>query len=215
MNARMCGLLVVGVGLLVALAVGCKPGPSIQEANQKATAAYEAKDYSAAIGYWRISLDHNPSEYRAQYGTGIAYLALAEIDYNQQKNPPLALSDLDRAEYHLRACLESNPGDAYAQQALATLFRRRGQYRKALSVAGFSAQDNWPEARRYVFLGKELERQGDVDQAKTAYRQAIGVEPTSPDGYQALADLYRKLGNQSEADKMQAEADQRKNAVKR
>ena len=61
-----------------------------------------------------------------------------------------------------------------------------------------AAQD--PSNARYVYcLGAALGRAGKMDDAVKELKRSIELDPSQPDAYQELAQLYRKSGREAES----------------
>jgi len=115
---------------------------------------------------------------------------LANFLANARGNPAAA-------EAVLRQALAQSPRSSLRSRWLLTLggvLRKAGKYAEAAAAyQQFLALDPPDAWRGYIGLGwTAYERDGDVEAAVQAFRQAIAVEPERGDGYAALGNLYRR-----------------------
>lgn len=104
----------------------------------------------------------------------------------------------DEAVDHYQRAVALEPGFYEALGNLGTLRQQRGQlaaaeqcYRQALAVH--------PDARGYFNLGTTLYDQGEHEQALTAFREAVSLDPQFAEAWNNLGETLRDRGDMDEA----------------
>jgi Flp pilus assembly protein TadD/mono/diheme cytochrome c family protein len=148
---------------------------------------------------------HNPSSPPVRVRGGnrsideMAHFWLQVLPVNTPKDGPDPRLLLEKAWMEHR--VKRGPDDTIARYNLAAAEAGLGQY--AVAVAEYrrvlAAHPN--DARTYNSLGAALESAGDLEQAQTAFQQAINRAPESCDAEFNLADIELKL---SQFDKAEA-----------
>ena len=102
---------------------------------------------------------------------------------------------LGRAQAYYSRAHKRSPSNIQILNNLALVSRRIGDAKTAVSAIESAIEldpDNAYE--RYLFLGDALSSQGEMDEARMAYRRAIKENAVQSEGHQRLLDSYRKTG---------------------
>ncbi|AHE98837.1 type IV pilus biogenesis/stability protein PilW [Thioalkalivibrio paradoxus] len=146
---------------------------------------------------------------------GVSYLRQNELAQAQralerslQFDPNLALAHLgmaslrerqgalDSAEEHYRRALSLDRRDPYAQTNLGDLLCRKGDYREGLELLERAIANPSYPARGIALLsaGKCHARAGDRERAEERLREALRIDPESPEALYELAQLTFEAG---------------------
>jgi tetratricopeptide (TPR) repeat protein len=117
----------------------------------------------------------------------------------------VADSRLDDAEALLSRALSRAPDDIGAQANMAVVQLARGRVDEAARLAARVAEID-PSAPHEVQLAKFLQAGGRSEEAETHYRNAMRIDPDSPEPRRLLARLLEARGLREEADSLRAEA---------
>jgi len=112
---------------------------------------------------------------------------------------------LDDAESLLARALSSAPDDVGAQANMAVVQLARGRADEAARLAARVAEID-PSAPHEVQLAKFLQAAGRDGEAEAHYRNAMRIDPDSPEPRRLLARLLDARGLSEEADSLRAEA---------
>ena len=135
----------------------------------------------SGLAAWR-----EPDPHTIQRDLGLAYFERATKSRSAE--------DLRQAYEILSRLPAEQRNDAPVEADLASLLLQMDQPRLALAL--FSAAcGRAPDNSRYAYiLGAALERTGHTGEAIRALRRAIEIDPSQPDPYRELAEIYRKTG---------------------
>jgi predicted CXXCH cytochrome family protein len=135
---------------------------------------------------WR---DPDPTLIRRDLG--LAYFDLASNTH--------AAPDLYQAYQILSQLPPLQRQDPTVEADLASVLLAEGHIDLAIRMyTRASAQE--PSNARYVYcLGTALERAGKIEDAVRELRRSISLDPSQPDAYRELAQLYRKAGHAAES----------------
>jgi tetratricopeptide (TPR) repeat protein len=75
----------------------------------------------------------------------------------------------------LKAMLEKSPGDTFLLYAMAMEYRKSGDSKLAIEYFDKVIQHDWGYCYAYHQKGQILEMTGDIEGAKTAYREGINA----------------------------------------
>ncbi|MBM3593456.1 MAG: tetratricopeptide repeat protein [Alphaproteobacteria bacterium] len=92
----------------------------------------------------------------------------------------------DRALFHLRAVLETSPGDALMQSELGTTLMGIGQPSAAIPHLARVAEELPDRADAKVNYGLALQQSGDITAANAVQRRAIAQDPLCRPAWQNL-----------------------------
>jgi hypothetical protein len=122
---------------------------------------------------------------------GLAYFDLAASTHGA--------SDLRQA-YQILSQLPPNARQDPAVEAdLGSLLLAQGETQLAIQMFTRAAAQN-PANGRYVYcLGAALQRAGKTDEAVKQLKRSIELDPSQPDAYLELAQLYKKAGQEAES----------------
>ncbi len=143
-----------------------------------ALSAVQAKQYSAAEGYYQEILDHH-QDYLP------ALLKLAALK-QLQGDEKAAISNLERA-------MEANPRAYQPRLVLARLYLAKGRADKvALLLSGLEGADENPELLQVAGLAYLSEK--DYHSAQVAFESLIQLKPDAAIGHYFLAQAYDGMG---------------------
>jgi tetratricopeptide (TPR) repeat protein len=130
----------------------------------------------------------DPANPDANYRLGMVYMAQGEVD---------------AAALHLQNAITA-PHDppwppAEAVDALATIYRNRQDYDRALALLQAQLARDSHDARAHYNLGTIYRRQGKLDEAIAAFRAAIQYDPSLADAHYNLGVAYTASGRLDEA----------------
>src|SRR6202012_2561193 len=89
----------------------------------------------------------------------------------------------------LRHAVSLSPRDPATQFALASVTHHLGRDEEAEAAARRAIAAGMDEAPVYALLGRILGKQDRRDEAETAWRKAVRLDPNSPQAQRELADL--------------------------
>jgi len=84
----------------------------------------------------------------------------------------------DEAHKLLQAAIAENPADSKARASLADLFYRRGEYRRAMGLAGGILRDDPDDPRALVVMGNVLRKRKKPGEALEYFRLALAIAET-------------------------------------
>lgn len=84
----------------------------------------------------------------------------------------------DEAQRLLESALEHNPADLKAQASLADLHYRRGEYRRAMGLAGKILREDPDDPRALVVMGNVLRKRKKPAEALEYFRLALAIAET-------------------------------------
>jgi tetratricopeptide (TPR) repeat protein len=171
---------------------------------------YEAKQYDQSLATLNKALTYDEFDARANTYAGLIHYRAG--NYQQ-------------AAYHSRVALQSDPSSEEAKECLTAALIKLNKPDLALDALERSAalaekvsDPRWQRTfvkKRYtkevqenlyygkvddrVRIGRAYEALGDYDNAVLFYKKAIELTPRSTQALVALAKLYEKLGNKTEA----------------
>jgi Tfp pilus assembly protein PilF len=143
--------------------------------------------WGSQVELWEDVLHKSPRKARANY-----YLAKAYV---------MEREDAEKALIYLNRAVKLKPDFYWPYQFLAEIYKSRGQYDKAITLAK-RAVELAPQYRRgYALdiLGFSYSRTGRIDEAEAAYLEVLQEDPGSTQGLVTLADFYKTSGRYREA----------------
>lgn len=155
-------------------------------ANSPAYTLVSAGRSLASLGYWRLAKEAFQNAIRLEPDYAEAWAFSAEA--RQQ----LGGTELGYAWSDLARALELAP-DSIVVNLLASLYyQRRGQEDQAKSVLLHAARLEPNNPIIYLELGNVNSRQGNLQEAETAYRKAVELNPEDISLRRALVNFYLK-----------------------
>lgn len=157
----------------------------VRKMREKAVAAANRGRYSQAAQLYQRLVDQRPHDPDARRELGMSYLEMGEVD---------------PAEQHVLEALRLDPQDAYAHLLLGNIYLEHRQntavaerfYRRAAAIK----PDDPYLLSNY---GGLLARQGDYENARANFEQAIAAAPGYPNAYFNLAVMVYNQGQAEEA----------------
>ncbi len=89
--------------------------------------------------------------------------------------------EFDEAESEFRESLRLRPADPDARLGLAEVLARRGRPREAVAILDELSAASGDSAREQMLRARIAFQAGDVEQAVTCYRRAVGLDPNLSD----------------------------------
>ena len=195
-------------GLYLAIAWSADAGL----ASWRARAAWRRDAVAALALAWLVALGvrawqqaHTWSDPRALFAQAISVAPAAPFGLSGLAALLVGDGRLDEAEALLARALSSAPDDVGAQANMAVVQLARGRVDEAVRLAARVAEID-PSAPHEVQLAKFLQAAGRGDEAETHYRNAMRIDPESPEPRRLLARLLEARGLRDEADSLRAEA---------
>jgi tetratricopeptide (TPR) repeat protein len=179
-------------------ALGHAPGADLRYAVLVNSGALQARQerIAEALALLRQAVALKPERYQA-------YANLAKA-YQQQKDLPAALGQLDRAVAAARKLLavkEVEPA------TLADLLHRRGRLHLARRDPDAALRDFeqalrvYPRPQDHVERGRLLHRRGRYEAALAAYEAALALRPAAPEVHRWRAEALLELGRYEQAER--------------
>ena len=94
--------------------------------------------------------------------------------------------------------LAINPAHLETQQKLAMLYMQKQMYAAASALFRALAEQT-KDPLHYSHLGLAMFQQSIFEEARDAYQKAVELDPTRPQRFASLAQVYRKLGETQNA----------------
>jgi len=157
------------------------------------------KQYAAAIKFYQQALEHDPASTDALQGMMNTYLAQKQVDqaiaaakaqiaktpnssgfYDLLGTALFQKKDFAAADGALHKSIELDRNNSDALVKLAQTQAAEGSTRDALATYQQSIKDHPKEISFYILAGMLYESQGNWDQAKNLYQQALNLEPNNP-----------------------------------
>ena len=157
------------------------------------------KQYAAAIKFYQQALEHDPASTDALQGMMNTYLAQKQVDqaiaaakaqiaktpnssgfYDLLGTALFQKKDFAAADAALHKSIELDGNNSDALVKLAQTQAAEGSTRDALATYQQSIKDHPKEISFYILAGMLYESQGNWDQAKNLYQQALNLEPNNP-----------------------------------
>lgn len=131
----------------------------------------------------------------------------------------LGVALMDRKDWagaiaEFQAALAHSRGSADLHLDLGIALARNSRILDAASELQTAAQMNPGSFRANLEAGRILGMQGNFNGALTYLQQAVLLDPNSQDAHHFLANVYRRLGREDDADREQDEADRLKSEGK-
>lgn len=188
-------LVMMTVGSLL-LTTGCAATYSELRAQGQQSMLQGA--YGPARSFFIQADQARPRRVQNLHDLGACSVMLARAKF-EQMNQAAALRELDRALAYYDEAIDVYPGHQAALEGKSVALKLKGQLEEALTHAQWTAKFVGPSAKQYIFLARELEERGDSDGAFLRLRQAIAVQPGSPEAHRAFAKFLLKSGNEDAA----------------
>ena len=151
---------------------------------------YQLGRHTEAAALLRRATELDERAYKAWDNLGLATEALGDVAQAQQHYlKALALVYKDHPRYDV----------VYAN--FADLMIKLGNYQRAFDLAAEAAQRNPDEARNFFLAGKALVMLERSDVSVRWFEQAIALNTEYPEPYYQLAQAYRRLGRQADAER--------------
>jgi len=136
-------------------------------------------DYDTGLRLARQALDQNPG---ATTASVIAARAL------------LAKGEAAQAEPLLRTALERDPANLPALGAMLDVESAQGKIKESVRRLNAVVAQHPQDARLQLLLGLACLKQNDLDRAESSVKQAIAIDPKTPNAYGVLAEIGRARG---------------------
>ena len=157
-----------------------------QTVAELAGAYLASDDFANAVALYEQVLTNEPDNAQVHSNLGYAYARMGRLE--------------DAIRENLRV-LELTPGDYISHRNLALLYRDSGQPEEAIAQAEKMLETSPPEEMGpgYLLAGSLYEGAGRMDEAITAYEQAVVAAPSMTQGFAAVGNAYLSQGRIQEA----------------
>lgn len=150
---------------------------------------YQQSRFPEAVSLFRQIIEQEPDNYRAHDNLALCYSSLRQ--------------DSDAIKHFLKALdivHKAHPEYDTVYANAANFFLDREQYDKAFQLGAEAAKRNPSSARNFFLTGKALVKLDKQDLSVRWFKQAADLDPTYTEPHYWLAQVYRKLGQNEEAD---------------
>jgi tetratricopeptide (TPR) repeat protein len=146
-------------------------------------------DFPRAVEQYRKALEMDPKLPGIHRALGVALINIAQTE-----------ASFLEAQKHFEIELAANPTDAHSEYQLGEIYW--GRYQHDLARKHFTrAVELRPSfADALIGLGKVLVSQGQPDKALTYLQEAVRIDPENEVAHYRLAQAYRKLGRNQDAE---------------
>ena len=146
---------------------------------------------------WQYTRHWKNSVTLAEYT--IARLPDRFICHDKVGNVFLQNNRIDKALYHLRIALHTNPSSAELHLNLGVALQASGKTGRAIHHFKKALALNPHYVKAYHNLGNALFDSGDTEAAINCYNKAVALDPAAYKTYNSLAVAYAHLGNMRKA----------------
>ena len=175
---------------------GC--GPTYRELRLEAQQAVVDGEWGAARELFELADAKEPGDAENLHDLGVCSVVLARQKF-KDGNHAAGMREADRAVAFYTRSITTKPGFRASLIGRNRALELKGQFEEALRAAHWAANYVGPSARQQVWLAKEYEERGDMDNALLRYRQAVAMEPDSPLGHKELGMFLVRTGNREMA----------------
>jgi tetratricopeptide (TPR) repeat protein len=176
----------------------CGPSREVRQFNQMGLEHYHAGRYYEAINMFEKAREEDRERPEASYYIGRCYLAMAEQRYRED-NLVAGMRLCDRAAMEFERAYAAFPGYTLAIQGKTESLKLRGQYARAVELAGWAAAHAGPKAKMLILEAREWSQAGDLEQSLKRLKQAVAVEPDNAATHAELGRFYLRCDNKPEA----------------
>ena len=134
--------------------------------------------HDVAISILKKQLETNPTHARTHYLLGTIY--------GDKGDTELAVASF-------KACLEINPDFHPARETLLQVYQKVGRSQQAVDLLEETLKQ-MPSSNEYNTIGVMYYRTGDINQAITAFRKSLEMNPYDPTPRNNLYQIYRERG---------------------
>ena len=175
------------------------------------------KDYIQAEKFYQKTLERDPgsadalgslmqiyvSRKEVQKAVAVAQAQIAKVPNSSAFYDVLGTTrfdqkkteiDIEAAEADLRKATELNKNNADAWLKLSQVLAARGRVSEAIATSQRALLDNPNQLAFYVLLGRLYEREGNWENAKQSYQQALQIDPRNPQASINLARVIAQSG---------------------
>jgi len=125
------------------------------------------------------------------------------VEPNSQPNvrDPRELEEIEAGIAKFKRAVQVNPKNAYAWDALGTLYKSAGLYKDAILAYQQATSINPPKALYFHNLGLVYACEGRDEDAIGAFQRVVEIDPDYSLAHATLGGYYRKLGLEELAQK--------------
>lgn len=212
-------LIFGGLPLLISLSLAMVPQittAQVVELVEEATKLTQELKLFEAEKLWRQVIQLQPNDalaharlgsilfYQDKIDEGIAaYQQAIKIKpsakiYNDYSERLQSKDKLNEAIGAYKEALKLEPNNDSVHSSLGLIYLRQKKYTEAIAETRKSVAIN-PSSDNYESLGDALAEAGNFDEAITAYRQAIKIEPKNNISYNKIVETFKKQGKINDA----------------
>ena len=122
-------------------------------------------------------------------------------DINKLAREEQARQELEASIAKFKRAVQTNPHNAYAWDALGSLYKSAGLYKEAILAYQQATSINPPKALYYHNLGLVYACEGRDEDAICAFQKVIEIDPDYSLAHATLGGYYRKMGLEELAQK--------------
>lgn len=163
---------------------------------ERGLAEYYAGNYTEAAGHFKWAL-----EIKKEYAGPMIGLAQCHLHFAQEnfakKNTGAALYNLEEAMFQIDKALSADPGNPKVTEVRVEILKMKGEMEQTLRTASWGVNVQGPNPDSLMLLAKTYEDAGAIDEAETAYKQAMAVAPQDARVRIRAARFYEKIGKPS------------------
>lgn len=178
-----------GMAGVVVLASGCTV--SHNRLRYEGLVAADEGKYEVARQLLLQADEMSPQRVDNLYDIAACSIQIAKRKFKEE-NYAAAMRETDTALAYLDRAIQIRPAHIRSLEGKSVALRLKGRFDEALEHAQRVSQYVRPSARQYMFLARELEHSGAVDDAEIRHRQAVDIEPENPLAHKSLADFLAR-----------------------
>lgn len=181
------------VSLAIILFIFLRKWPKTRlSTSEKAGTQSELSDIDYFMEAERLFKDKNYKEAEKYYLKAVSFESDNDLIYGRLGVIYTKNNNLKDAKEALKMAVKLNPENGYYQNNLGSVLYNLERYQEALLYFENAVNIDGKIAKRWINLGLCLEKMGEKEKAKEAYKKAIELEPNNKE--------YQKLLNEIERD---------------
>jgi len=135
------------------------------------------------------------------YGTLVSLLKKASLGrfYQYAGNYFVAVSDLEHARYCFKKSLIHDPANLDVYIFLTDVFFAQGKFQEGVESLQKAVSQNRTYGKYWEIIGNNLAQKGEVQDAVSAYEQALLAIPENSEPLKKMGECYLTMGNREAA----------------
>ncbi len=172
---------------------GC--GPSYRQLRIEGQRAVVDGEWGAARHLFEQANAKKPGDPANLHDLGVCSTMLARHQF-ELENHAAGMREADRAIGYYDKSITAAPGYQASLMGKNRALELKGQFEEALRTAHWAASYVGPSAKQQIWLAREYEERGDLDNALLRLRQGVAMEPKSPLAHKELGLFLIRCGRQ-------------------